>query len=64
MSYLRSHNGLQPGEEPAEGAVIYLKRESLTKPTLRKTALKTASIAQKPSQPKPFGAIENAVTDQ
>jgi LysM repeat protein len=64
LSYLRSHNGLQVGDEPAAGTLIYLRTESPSKPTLRKSAEAAARVTKKPTQPKPFGAPDDAVTNQ
>ncbi len=69
LSYLRTHNGLQVGDEPAAGSLIYLRTESPAKPTLRKSAEAAARVTQnptqpKPAQPKPFGAPSDAVTNQ
>ncbi len=50
-SLLRSHNLLSEGEEPVEGAIIYLKEQVQVRPLLRKAPLRP-KISVHPLQPQ------------
>ncbi len=62
LPYLYSHNGLEPGEEPAEGQLIYLRTESPNRPVLRKGSVANNKSVGKPMQPK--NPNENSLTEQ
>ena len=51
VSLLCAHNHIIEGQEPVEGAVIYLREEALTRPLLRKSRVAQKTGAQ-PLQPQ------------